>query len=675
MNIPESQQMFKFGLGVDAGGTYTDAVIFDMPSQRVVSKSKAPSTKWKFTLGIAEALTGLDQNLLPQVELVALSTTLATNAIVEGYGQKVGLLIMPPPGGADRRDIPHLPQAVISGQLSITGLEISPVDEDEVHRIARTMVEKDAVQAFAVSGYSGCINPVHETAVKRIVQEATGLPVTCGHELSDILNFRTRAQTAVLNARIIPLLDRLMTDLETVLIERRIEAPLAVVRGDGALMSSRVARQRPVETILSGPAASVAGAQFLTGLKNAVVVDMGGTTSDSAVLEEGVAEICAGGAVVGGFQTHVKAMRIRTEGIGGDSLIQWEKGGFVIGPARVAPVSWLAAHAVGTDQALDFLERNLNRYESSSRDLQIIALLEPQCRRQGMTVLEEKIFDLLVRRPHAVDELVRHTGEHFAGALGLERLEQNFIIQRCGFTPTDLLHIQNRFTRWSRDTAVRMGRMVARICRRDLQAMSAELLTRIGERLTLEILNTQLDAAADPVEPNHNRLGRALVENLLKGGDRHFTVSIRMHHPVIGIGAPVHFFLPQAAALLGTEAVIPENADVANAVGAVTSRIAISRKIEVIAPYPGRYQVVGLAGVKNFDNLDAADAYAEELLVKRVRELAQAAGTSETRVDLRREDRRPAAADGSRIFLGRTIWCRLIGQPDLVLAEYRNRTN
>jgi N-methylhydantoinase A/oxoprolinase/acetone carboxylase beta subunit len=672
--IQGSQSMFKFGLGIDAGGTYTDAVIFDMPSQRVVSKSKAPSTKWKFTLGIAEALAGLDQALLPQVELVALSTTLATNAIVEGYGQKVGLLIMPPPGGVDRRDIPYAPQAVISGQLSITGLEISPIDEAEVHRIARAMVENDAVQAFAVSGYSGCVNPVHETAVKRIVQETTGLPVTCGHELSDILNFRTRAQTAVLNARIIPLLDRLMTDLETVLIERRIEAPLAVVRGDGALMSSRVARQRPVETILSGPAASVAGAQFLTGLKNAVVVDMGGTTTDSAVLEDGAAEICAGGAAVGGFQTHVKAMRIRTEGLGGDSLIQWEKGGFAIGPARVAPVSWLAAHAPGTDQALDFLERNLNRYDSSSRDLQIIALLEPRLR-QRMTVLEEKIFDLLVRRPHAVDELVRHTGEHFAGALGLERLEQNFIIQRCGFTPTDLLHIENRFTRWSRDTAVRMGRMVARICRLDLQAMTAGLLTRIGERLTLEILKTQLDAEADPTEPDHNCLGRTLVENMLKGGNRRFTVSIRMHQPVIGIGAPVHFFLPQAAALLGTEAVIPDNADVANAVGAVTSRIAILRKIEIIAPYPGRYQVVGLAGVKNFDNLDAADACAEELLVKRVRELAQAAGTSETRVNIRRQDRRPAAADGSRIFLGRTIWCRLIGQPDLVLAEYRNRTN
>lgn len=667
--------MFKVGLGIDAGGTYTDAVIFDMPSQRVVSKCKALSTKWNFTVGIAETLDGLDQMLLSRVELVALSTTLATNAIVEGQGQKVGLLIMPPAGGLDRSEIPYEPQAVVSGQLSITGREICPIDEDEVHRIARTMVQKEGVQVFAVSGYAGCINPVHETAVKRIVHAATGRLATCGHELSDILNFRTRAQTAVLNARIIPLLDRLLTDLESVLTDRGIEAPVVVVKGDGTLMSSRVAMQRPVETILSGPAASVAGAQFLTGLKNAVIVDMGGTTTDTAMIENGVAEICAGGAVVGGFQTHVKAMHIRTEGLGGDSLIQWDKGAFAIGPARVAPISWLAADTAGTDRALEFLQRNLSRYNSSSRNMQILTLLGRPDQRLRMTSSEAKIVELLTMRPYAIDELVRHTGAHFAGALGLERLEQSFIIQRCGFTPTDLLHIENQFTRWNREAAICIGQMMAQICRRDLHAMAADLLISLTQKLTLGILGSQLDGEADPADLEQNPLSRSLVENMLQGGSRRFTVSIRLHHPVIGIGAPIHFFLPQAAASLGTEAVIPENADVANAIGAITSRIAILRRIDIIAPQPDRYQVVGLAGVKNFGELDEADAYAEQLLVHRVRELAQAAGTSETRVDMRREDRQPTTADGSRIFLGRTIWCRLTGEPDLVLEEYRNRAN
>ena len=667
--------MFNLGLGIDAGGTYTDAVIYDMASKRVVSKSKALSTQWKFTVGIAEALTGLDQTLLPKVELVALSTTLATNAIVEGRGQKVGLLLMPPEGGLERSDIPYDPKAVISGRLTITGAEISPVDAAEVHRVAKAMVAKDGVQVFAVSGYGGCINPVHETAVKTMVQQATGLLVTCGHELSDLLNFRTRAQTAVLNARIIPLLERLLMNLESVLAERKIEAPVVVVKGDGTLMSKCMARQRPVETILSGPAASVAGAQFLTGLSHALIADMGGTTTDTAVIEEDVPEICTSGAVVAGFQTHVKAMHIRTEGLGGDSLIQWNKGAFSLGPARVAPISWLAAHTGGTDRALEFFARNLPRYASSSSDMQMLTLLERPEGHQRLTPLEEKIVELLAIRPRAIDELVRQTGIHYSGALGLERLEQNFIVQRCGFTPTDLLHIENRFTRWDREAAVSMGELLAQICRRDLQAMTADLLTLVTEKLALEILKTLLDGETDPADLEQSPIGRTLVENMFKGGSRRFTVSIRLHHPVIGIGAPVHFFLPQAAAILNARVMIPENADVANAIGAITSRVVIRRRIDIIAPRPGRYQVVGTADVKNFGDLDEADAYAEQLLINRVRELARAAGTSESRVDIRREDRTPVAADGSTVFLGRSIFGRLTGQPDLVLAEHRSRTN
>ncbi len=666
--------MFKFGLGIDAGGTYTDAVIYDLPSKKVASKAKALSTKWNFTVGICEVLAQLNPLLLAQVELVALSTTLATNAIVEDRGQKVGMLLMPPGGRLDPEDIAYEPKAVIAGQLTITGQEIKPVDEDEVRRAACNMVQIYGVQVFAVSGYAGCINPVHEIKVKTIIQQETGLLATCGHELSDILNFRTRAQTAMLNARIIPLLDRLLTDLEKVLIARGIAAPVAVVKGDGTLMSSRMARQRPVETILSGPAASVAGAQFLTGLENAVIVDVGGTTTDTAVIEDGVPDICESGATVGGFKTHVKAMDIRTEGIGGDSLIQWDKGAFTIGPARVAPISWLADRSPETSQALDFMQGHLKRYGASSRNLHILTLLELP-NGLSLTPLEEKILELLAQRPMAVDELVHRTGVLFAGALGLERLEQNFNIQRCGFTPTDLLHIENRFTRWSREAALVMGHLLARICRLDLNEMTANLLTRVTEKLTFEILKPQLDVQVDPRDPAHCPLCRTLFENLLGGGNRKFTVTITLHQPVIGIGAPIHFFLPPAAAILNAKAVIPDHADVANAVGAITSRVLIRRKIDIISPVPGRYQIVGPTGIKNFSELEEATAYAEARLKELVRQLARTAGTSETRVDVRQEDRTPAAADGSSIFLGRTIFAQVTGEPDLVLEAYQNRAN
>ncbi|MCP4200276.1 MAG: DUF1638 domain-containing protein, partial [Proteobacteria bacterium] len=297
----------KIGLGIDAGGTYTDTVIYDLGKGKTLCKSKALTTKWDFTLGIGEAMAGLDQDKLQQVEMVSLSTTLATNAIVEGEGQKVGMIIMPPYGRFEPEDIPYEPKAAISGQLEITGKEISPVNEKEVRDIVRRMVAKDDVKAFAVSGYAGAINPAHELKIKQIIREETGLFVTCGHELSDILNFKTRAHTAMLNARIIPKLAKLLLDLEKVLEKLGIFAPIVVVKGDGTLMSAEMAKERPVETILSGPAASVAGARHLTGLKSALVVDMGGTTTDTAALANGMVSVCATGSNIGGHKTHVKA--------------------------------------------------------------------------------------------------------------------------------------------------------------------------------------------------------------------------------------------------------------------------------------------------------------------------------------------------------------------------------
>ena len=108
MEKEKSKGAIRYGLGIDAGGTYTDAVIYDFQADALLNKSKALTTKWDFTVGIREALEGLDSEMLSRVELVALSTTLATNAIVEGQGQKVGLLVMPPYGLFDPEDIPHL---------------------------------------------------------------------------------------------------------------------------------------------------------------------------------------------------------------------------------------------------------------------------------------------------------------------------------------------------------------------------------------------------------------------------------------------------------------------------------------------------------------------------------------------------------------------------------------
>ncbi len=209
------------------------------------------------------------------------------------------MILMPPCGLDIYKNIDHRPMAVIKGKLEINGRQIEDIDPDEVRQAAAQMVKHNGVTAFAVSGYAGSINPEHEIKVKKIIHDETGLFVSCGHELSDTLDFQTRAVTAMLNARIIPRLTSLLYDLEQVLADKNIHAPVVVVKGDGTLMSSAMAKKRPVETILSGPAASVAGARHLTGIKNAIVVDMGGTTTDTAALSDNRVNLNEKGSNVG----------------------------------------------------------------------------------------------------------------------------------------------------------------------------------------------------------------------------------------------------------------------------------------------------------------------------------------------------------------------------------------
>ncbi len=459
----------RLGLGIDAGGTYTDVAVYDFQDNRVVQKAKALTTKWDFTIGIGNALDQLDAELLRPVDLVSISTTLATNAIVEGRGQKVGLLILPPYGLFDPLDIPYRPIAVLRGKLEINGSEIAPIDPDQVRAVVRDMIDTRQVAAFAVTGYASHVNPSHELKVKEIIHEQTGLHVSCGHEVARGVNYRIRAETAVLNARIIPCLEAFIDDVRESLHARGIDAPEMVVKSDGSLMNMQSARRRPIETILSGPAASVAGARYLVGATDALVVDIGGTTTDTAVIRNGVVATCEDGATVGGWRTLVKALDMRTLGLGGDSLITCQRRNIRIGPGRVAPISWLARRHGGTMEALNYLRRQLDYFDSSTGGMELL-VLNGHDHGLPMSQGEARIVELLGEGPLSLQEISRRIDYVTWEFLPLQRLEESHVIQRCGLTPTDLLHVTSEVDLW--DGAAARARDGA-ICRADRGGLPA----------------------------------------------------------------------------------------------------------------------------------------------------------------------------------------------------------
>jgi len=321
-------------LGIDTGGTYTDGVVIDAFSKSIVRKAKAETTRKDLTVGIGHCLDSLQFDDFSKIKLVCVSTTLATNAIVEGRGGRAGLFLIgdPPEERIPAHFIRHL-----SGKLDIKGKEIRQIDQKEV-MLALEDLKQSQADAVAVSGYASVRNPAQELYVKKMIQDTCKIPVVCAHELSSSLGFADRTVTAVLNARLIPIVDHLIGSIMKMIKKFRIDARVMIVKGDGSLMDQAMAMEKPIETILSGPAASVIGGIFLTGSQDAMIVDIGGTTTDIATVENGKVRINDSGARVGGWQTQVRAARINTFGLGGDSCIKIKEGNLIIGPRKVRPL-------------------------------------------------------------------------------------------------------------------------------------------------------------------------------------------------------------------------------------------------------------------------------------------------------------------------------------------------
>jgi len=652
----------KYGLGIDAGGTYTDLVVFDLPAGQVVKKAKSLTTNWDFTVGIELSLDEIGDDLLTQCELVSLSTTLATNAIVEKRGQKVGLLLMPPFGLFSADGIQHTPAEIIKGRLDSDGIELEPLDPDEISLKARSMVRAHHVKAFAVSGFAGCHNPTNELEAARIIREETSLPVVCGYQLSGLLNYKIRAQTAVLNAQIIPCLEDFLNNLSIIFKKRRINAPVMIVKSDGSLMKMEKAIQRPVETILSGPAASVAGAAYLTGCKDCMVVDVGGTTTDYAIIRNGSARLSEEGARVGGWKTHVRSLDLRTIGLGGDSLIFPEGESFRIGPTRVLPVSRLVSQCPESLEAFEYLERYISQRGDRCGGLEIFMLNEkkPNIDLSGR---ESMVIGMLTERPRSLREMSVIAGQSGWQFLPLSRLEESNVVQRCGLTPTDLLHISGHMDRWNKEGPRRMCQVMSKALDIPFDEFVQNALKMVIDRITTELVKTELAAELDPEDLEGSKAASTLIQNMLQQGNADFRVRFELKKPVIGIGAPAWFFLPKAAGFVETDCLVPPHADVANAIGAIISPVIINREVRIVQSSPGCYIIQGLPDAPRYEDIGKAERFAVEELRRIVLQEAREWGTDCRDPDIVINDSSFSAPGEIEEFLYRNIRISISGKP------------
>ena len=666
---PSNFPAASYLVGVDTGGTYTDAAIIETHGHKVVARAKAITTKGDLAIGVTEAITSavaqLPQGLRAQdIRLVSVSTTLATNAVVEGHGSAVGVFLVGFDAAMVERTgiakaFPGIAIEVIAGGHDHNGDAPVALDLAALDTALERMADK--VDAFAVASTFAVRNAAHEHAARDRIVARTGKPVTLSTELSSSLDAPRRALTATLNARLIARVSMLIEAVNRSMQQLQIDCPLMIVKGDGTLALAESVAMRPIETVLSGPAASLVGARWLSGLDNFILSDMGGTTTDLGILQDGRPQVTEQGAEVGGWRTMVRAIDVRTIGLGGDSEIHIGSGSKVtVGPQRIVPVSLLGARY---PEVLKLLEADLADVEGGSSLHGRFVLLPFGAKRAAssadLSPRERELLDQVREQPQALRRLAGSPSGHRAVA----SLKRKGLVQIGGFTPSDAAHVLGLQSNWSAAAALMAAQLGSRF--REMKFPTPERTEKFARDVWSETVRLSAAAILDTAVGEHLSEGKLMRAVCAGAGTLGLVrISVAPTVAVVAVGGPVGVYYPEVARRLGCEIVFPEFGDVANAVGAATGVVAQTVIVRVDGDGSGQFLLHSTTGTREFDNPAEALEAASELARRSARDAVTAMGASEpqVKVSVRKQLLPNAVSDLG--LLEAVITAEAVGRPD-----------
>ena len=658
------------GIGIDTGGTYTDAVAYDFDARRVLASAKAQTTRADLSAGIGAALDALPADLVRGAEVISLSTTLATNACVEDKGGRARLLFIGVEPWIVERfgaeyGLPSDGEIFYLGGKTTTDGEI--VEKPDWNALLRRGGEwiKDACGAGIVDIDAMDNGGELERKARELLSSAWDVPVVCGHELFSDLNSLRRGSSVLLNARLVPLIAEFLKATRAALARRSITAPVVIMRSDGSLMSERFAVHRPVETLLCGPAASVMGGLSLAGEKDSLVIDMGGTTTDIAIVTGGVPRKAEEGVDVGKWKTFVRGLSVRSFGLGGDSAVRFDGSGAMrLESARLLPLSVAAATWPSVKAKLAELLRTTKSHPLLLHEF--FCPLKDISSSPAYTEAEKDFCRALQGGPLMFAEAAEAAGTNPYN-LDVRRLEEEGVVLRAGLTPTDIMHLRGDFTRFDAEAAALGARFVSSCIGVTPGALQEMVYDAVERKLYHAIVRVLL-------EDQHASLTGldGLIEKsweMARHGQGRGLLGFRFDTPavLVGIGAPIHIFLPAVAGALGTRCVIPENAGVANALGAIVGSIRVTRRVEIKPQYSiegiSGYVVFGESGVVHTSDQDraveaAVQAAKEAATAEALRRGVQGeiAVTSDVRISA------PMTRHGTEVLVGIRVEATAIGK-------------
>ena len=655
-------------VGVDTGGTYTDAAIIEASGHRVIASAKAITTKGDLAIGVVEAITRavalLPQGLQPKdISLVSVSTTLATNAVVEGHGSAVGVVLI----GFDAAMVartgiaqafPGMPVESVAGGHDHNGDPRLPLDLEALEVALSRMAGK--VDAFAVAGAFAVRNAAHEHAARELIVARTGKPVTLSTELSSSLDAPRRALTAALNARLISRVSNLIEAVQRAMAQLQIRCPLMIVKGDGTLALAESVVTRPIETVLSGPAASLVGAHWLSGLDSFIMSDMGGTTTDLGVLLDGRPRVAPDGAELGGWRTMVRAIDVRTIGLGGDSeVLLGPQGKLSVSTQRIMPVALLGQRF---PEVLAMLEADLADVDGGNSMQGRFVLLPFGARADAPTgelsPREREVLLQVSDRPQALRKLAHSLSVQRA----ISSLRRKGLIQLSGFTPSDAAHVLGLQANWSREAAYLAGQLGARL--REMKFPTPERTEQFAHDVWNETVRLTGRAILDTAL-GVKLFDQQLIDAVCSGNAQLglATLSIKPSLPVVAVGGPVKVYYPEVARRLGCEIVFPDHCDVANAVGAAIGVVAQTVVVRVAGDGSGLFVLHSTVGTQQFSDPAEALRRATEMAREAARAAVLAMGAQAPEVKLSLQKTMLPNASSDTGLLEALITAEAIGRP------------
>ena len=550
-------------LGIDAGGTHVDSVIYDSSRQEVLCKAKAFTTRSDYSIGIRQSVERLQFQDLNRVSSVHFTSTISVNSILENKLARTCLILL---GEKIQESLPYHNRLVIYSKdypVINTNAWGDKIDIQSLY--GEYIAGSDSV---IISDSEG--NLPREMSLANFITSV--YPAKCICAANRKGNYYQRTLQSLLDAGLRPILSELYGCTERVMRELHVTAPIYVLNNSGKLIPAEKASNAPLECVLAGPAASVAGGKFLTDEDTFLLVDMGGTSADVTKIQNRVARGRTQVILNQEYRLEMESIDIQSFAIGGDSHIHYDqRGNITIDQKKVIPLcvaGFWHPHLLEEMQSY----RKPENYE-------LFTAYETDCYIAGMkklytslTNFEKIVVDCVRKKPHSLFWLARHFNTD-PDALHMKTLVDEGYLQRISFTPTDLLHVTGEYISWNREMSVCAASIMAETGRMEVDEFIRKSKERIKNNLVLSCMQSVANFEKTSFDFRKNAAASFLIDQYLECGNKFMDVEFSITKPIVALGAPSGAWMRDVASKLGTRLVLPRYYEVGPAIGAAVSTV------------------------------------------------------------------------------------------------------